>query len=204
MKDKIYLFPVFIRIWHAINAIVIILLIITGISIQYALEGIMSFKSAIEIHNIFGLILIFNYLFFIIGNLISSNGKHYSLIWKNFSKELMQQAKYYVIEMFKHKITPFPINESRKFNPLQKLAYTATMYVLIPLLIFTGLGLMFPEIVIIRSVFNLATLFIADLIHIGSAFFVSVFLIVHLYLCTLGIRKHNTFKSIINGWHYID
>jgi len=167
-------------------------------------DTFLSFKTLVNLHNVFGVILVFNYLIFIIGNLTTNNGKHYKLYWKGFIKDLIAQANYYLSGMFKKQNTPFPINASRKFNPLQKIAYTSIMYIFVPILIITGLGLLFPEIIVVRKVFNLSSILVADIFHIISGFIVSMFLLIHLYLCTFGIKKHNAFKSIINGWHYAD
>ena len=40
------------------------------------------------------------------------------------------------------------LTENRKFNPLQKVTYVLAMYVAVPLLIISGIGLLFPEITI--------------------------------------------------------
>lgn len=206
MEQKVYHFPKFIRIWHAINALSVLILIITGVGLQYYSRdnSFIPFKTLIDLHDIFGVILVINYLIFLIGNFITPNGKHYRLFWKGFSKELLAQAKYYLIGMFKNEKHPFPINESRKFNPLQKVSYTVVMYIFVPLILVTGLGLLFPEIVVVRKMFNYSGILVTDIFHIISGFIISLFLIVHLYLCTIGIKKHNTFKSIVDGWHYKD
>lgn len=206
MKEKYYLFPIFIRIWHGLNGIGILLLIITGLSMQYSdpSRGFIHFSTAVRIHNICGLVITFNYLIFLIGNIITPNGKHYRLVWKGISKEIMAQFRYYMFGMFRHEQPPFPISEERKFNPLQKLSYSWVMYLFVPLIVLTGLALMFPELIVINKIFGSSSILFTDIIHIIVGFIISIFLIVHLYLCTFGIRKHNNFKSIINGWHYAE
>ena len=37
---RIYLYPIWIRLWHALNALMFLVLIITGISLHYATAGI--------------------------------------------------------------------------------------------------------------------------------------------------------------------
>jgi len=203
MSEKHYLYPVWTRLWHLLNALLIILLIITGISMQYALSelGFIKFSTAVKIHNISGLILTVSYLFFVLGNLFSSNGKHYQLFWKSFSKEIIAQVKYYLIGMFKKEKKPFHIDEKNKFNPMQKVTYTILMYIFVPLIILSGIALMFPDVIVIKKVFNYSGILFTSLIHIVIGFIISIFLIVHLYLCTIGIRKANTFKSMITGYH---
>ena len=64
MENKLYLYPGLIRIWHFLNAILIILLIISGLSMQYSdpLNPLFRFDLAVSMHNIAGFILIFDYL----------------------------------------------------------------------------------------------------------------------------------------------
>ncbi len=61
---------------------------------------------------------------------------------------LILQVKYYLFGVFKGEKPPFPENENRKFNPLQKVTYIAVMYVATPLVILSGIALLFPEIII--------------------------------------------------------
>ncbi len=55
--NKIYFYPLWLRIWHGINAIGIILLIISGYLLQSGSAGD-SFKLMVNLHNIAGVISI--------------------------------------------------------------------------------------------------------------------------------------------------
>ena len=73
-NTKLYFYPFWLRIWHARNALGIIMLIITGISLQWGIESsFIQFNLAIKIHNISGIIIALNYLLFFVGNIISKN-----------------------------------------------------------------------------------------------------------------------------------
>ena len=112
----------------------------------------------------------------------------------------MKQANYYLRGYFRKEEHPFPMSENQKFNPLQGLTYAMAMYIGVPLIIITGIGLMFPE-AIIDKVFGVSGLLVSDLLHIVTGFLLSVFMIIHIYLCTLGLRPSRHFKAILNGWH---
>ncbi len=105
--------------------------------------------------------------------------------------------------MFKGEKHPFPVTLDRKFNPLQKLTYVLTMYVAFPLLIISGLGLLFPETVINRFL-GVSGMILTDILHITMGFFISIFMIIHIYTCTLGARPTSLFKSMISGFHESD
>jgi len=74
------------------------------------------------------------------------------------------------------------------------------MYILVPGLIITGLALLFPEL-IIEDVYSISGVFMTAVLHASMGFLVSIFLVVHLYVATIGKRPLNNFKSIINGYH---
>ena len=199
---RTYLYPIWIRIWHVINALSFLLLVFTGIALHYATKGagLISFEAAVNIHNVCALLLTFNYGVFIIGNLISGNGKYYKGWKKDMTDNLWTQAKFYISGMFKKESHPFAINKERKFNPLQKISYVAVMYICMPLIIISGLGLMFPE-TIIAQVFKVSGLALTDFLHQIMAFVLFIFLLVHLYTCTLGDKPSSLFKSMVNGYH---
>lgn len=202
-----YLYPIWLRLWHLLNAILIIILIITGISMQYTGDEnskfLMDFDRAVRWHNYTAVILTFSYIAFVLGNLFTGNGKYYRLRMKNLNSELMTQIRYYAYGMFKGEKHPFPVTLERKFNPLQKLSYVLVMYLALPLVIISGLGLLFPEITINRF-FGVSGLILTDLLHISMGFLVSVFLVIHIYTCTLGARPTSLFRGMLSGYHESD
>lgn len=201
-NQKLYLYPGLIRIWHFLNAILIILLIISGLSMQYSdpLNPFIRFDLAVSMHNIAGLILAINYLLFIIGNTISKNGRHYRIQLKGLKERLMMQFRYYTYGLFKNEPAPFPVTKKMKFNPIQQVTYFLTMYILMPILFITGLPMLYSG-ALIRQLFGSNALFLTDMIHLVIGFVLSIFLIIHLYFCTIGAKPTSNFKSIITGYH---
>lgn len=203
-NTKLYFYPVWLRIWHGINALGIILLIVTGISMQSGVESsfIIRFQWAVNIHNISGVVVSLNYLLFFIANFVSQNVKFYMIKPMGFIKRPIKQAYYYAFGMFKGMKAPYPLSEKRKFNPLQKYAYVAVMYLFVPMVIISGFALLFPEI-IIEKIYSLSGIFLTAIIHSAIGFFISIFLIIHLYVSSIGKNPKENFKSIITGWHNI-
>jgi thiosulfate reductase cytochrome b subunit len=76
MAEKLYLYPVWIRIWHALNAILILMLILSGISMQYSTPEMEFIRCdiAVSIHNICGIVLT-AITFFFVGNMVTPNGR---------------------------------------------------------------------------------------------------------------------------------
>jgi thiosulfate reductase cytochrome b subunit len=199
-----YLYPKWIRAWHVINAVLFLILIVTGLSMQYTdkenASYVVGFAIAVKWHNFAAIILTINYIIFVTGNLCTKNGRYYKIGKENFLKELVSQLKYYSWGMFKGEKHPFPVTEERKFNPLQKLTYVLAMYVAVPLLIISGVGLLLPEITI-TGFFGVSGLLLTDILHITMGFFLTIFMVIHIYTCTLGAKPTSLFWGMISGYH---
>lgn len=199
-----YLYPIWIRLWHLLNAVLVIVLMVTGISMQYTNKQdyilMVGFARAVKWHNIAAILLTVNYIFFVTGNILTNNGRFYRIKKENFIPDLGKQLKYYSWGMFSGEKHPFPVTLDQKFNPLQKVTYALAMYVAFPLIIISGLGLLFPETVISRFL-GINGLILTDILHITMGFLLSIFMIIHIYTCTLGARPTSLFKSMISGYH---
>ena len=201
--EKIYFYPVWLRIWHGINALGIIVLIITGLSMQSSDQTMaIGFNLSINLHNMAGVMVTLSYLCFFIGNIISNNGEFYRINLKGFLNRLIKQATYYSWGMFRGKDYPFPLSAKKKFNPLQQFIYVSIMYLVIPFVIISGIALLFPEL-IIENVFGLSGIFLTAIVHSAMGFFISIFLIIHLYVASIGKSPLENFKSMITGWHHV-
>jgi thiosulfate reductase cytochrome b subunit len=202
-----YLYPKWIRAWHVLNALLFLILIVTGVSMQYTdkenASYVLAFAKAVKWHNFAAIILTINYIIFVTGNLLTKNGRYYMISRENFISDLVRQLKYYSYGMFKGEKHPFPVTEERKFNPLQKFSYVLAMYIAFPLLIISGIGLLFPEITI-KGIFGVSGLLLTDILHITMGFFLSIFMVIHIYTCTLGAKPTSLFWGMISGYHRSD
>lgn len=201
--EKIYFYPLWLRIWHGFNALGIITLIISGILMQSSSQSLgIDFNTLINVHNIAGVIVTMSYLGFFIGNIASGNGKYYLIKLKGFFSRPIKQAYYYAWGMFHGMKSPYPLSEKRKFNPLQKYIYVFVMYLVLPGVIITGFALLFPEI-IVEEMYGISGVFLTAVLHSALGFFISIFLIIHLYVASIGKSPLDNFKGIITGWHHI-
>ena len=164
---------------------------------------VVGFAKAVKWHNFAAIVLVLNYIFFVTGNMLTKNGRYYRAGEKGFLSNLGKQLKYYSWGMFKGEKHPFPVSEERKFNPLQKLTYILAMYLAVPLLIISGIGLLLPEITI-TTFFGISGLILTDILHITMGFCLSVFMVIHIYTCTLGAKPTSLFWGIISGYHRED
>ena len=200
-SERLYLYPVWIRIWHMTNALLCLALIITGLSIQFSNPGtVVKFKAAVSVHNIAGIILTISYVIFFLGNLFTKNGLYYVIGVKGFTSRLIRQFHYYTVGIFRKENPPFPVTEEEKFNPLQQFSYVFLMYFIIPFVIISGWGLLYPDVTV-SSIYGLSGLDLTDLVHLTAGFIVTIIMCVHIYFCTIGKSPVSNFKSMINGYH---
>ena len=76
--QRIYVHPLPVRIWHWINALGFVALILTGVQIRYMdLISVMSFKTAINVHNWIGFVLIANFFVWLLFYLSSDKIRVY-------------------------------------------------------------------------------------------------------------------------------
>ncbi|MHC1774873.1 MAG: cytochrome b/b6 domain-containing protein [Lentimicrobium sp.] len=200
--NKLYLYPVWVRLWHVTNALMCLALILSGVSMQYSNPEypLIRFDIAVSMHNISGIILSVMYVMFIIGNWSTSNGKHYKIRIRGLIDSLIKQARYYAFGIFKGETPPFPVSKEMKFNPLQKFTYALTMYIFVPLVFITGWALLFPGM-IITNFLGFGGIQLTSLLHVTAGFLISLFLIIHIYFCTIGHSPLSNFKSMIDGYH---
>ena len=201
-EEKIYLYQRWLRLWHALNALFCLFLIATGISMQFSNPKVplIRFDIAVSIHNIFGILLTINYLLFFFGNIFTWNGRHYRISVDGFYHRLLSQFRYYTQGIFKGEHPPFPVNKELKFNPLQQFSYVIIMYIMIPIIVVTGLGLMYPDF-IPTQLLGISGLHLTDLFHVIVGFIISIFMFIHIYFCTIGKTPVSNFKSIVDGYH---
>jgi len=194
---KIYLHPLPIRIWHWVNALGFIILILTGTQIKLGNKiNLFSFETAVDIHSWLGFILLANYFIWLVYYLLTFKIKIYIPPLHHpieFAKKALSQAKFYGWGLMVGDENPHHSTPDNKFNPMQQVSYLMIMVALIPVQIITGLFLWDPNL--FGPVVNLiGGIQIADTIHILLWIFFSAFIIVHFYLATLG---HTTWAHII-------
>ncbi len=59
---RLYIHPLPVRIWHWVNAVTCVMLVLTAVQIRYVgLINVVSFRVAVAVHNWLGFILIANF-----------------------------------------------------------------------------------------------------------------------------------------------
>ena len=197
---KTYLHPLPLRIWHWVNAPLVILLIITGI--QLRISGVPSLgprHPALWLHRYAGWAMVASCVFWLVYSLASRNlSRQYAFRARDF-KGMFAQAKFYLISIFKGEENPFRPSPEEKFNPLQKLAYGSIMFFFAPILAITGL--LCSDIQFLRKYILLWDIVgVVNALHVLAAYVFVLYLVVHLYMATLGRTTFAHIKAMIVGY----
>jgi thiosulfate reductase cytochrome b subunit len=195
--ERIYLYTRFERFWHWVQAVIVVLMGLTGFEIhmEYKLFG---FQRAVSWHNTLGMAWLVLYAFIIFWHLTTGQWKHYIPT----TRMLFRVALYYMIGIFKGEPHPVPKSERVKHNPLQRLTYLGISLFLIPFQMITGLLYYtyndWAEMGITRLA--LGTI---GFLHTAGAFALLIFLIVHIYMTTTGHSLTAHFRAMCTGWEEV-
>lgn len=202
MSERTYLLPLWIRLWHWTNALLIIVLTVTGVSLHFADPKLplVEFSLAARIHDIAGLTLVAAYAFFALANIVTGNWWQYVPKPPGVIDRCLKQARWYVWGIFRGEPHPFPVTLQNNFNTLQSLIYWAIMYLAMPLLLLTGLIFLFPEFAPDR-VFGMDGLLPVAVLHYLTGAVIVMFMIAHIYLGSTGNTVGAMYKTMITGWH---
>ena len=195
---KIYLYTRFERSWHWIQALLIILLTITGFEVHgsYTLLG---FNRAVELHNFFGLTWLVLFAFFVFWLFTTGEWKQYIPT----TKKLFDVIFYYLYGIFQGKPHPVQKSPGAKHNPLQRLAYLGLSAALLPAQMVIGLLYYTYNYWSGWGLEGFLNLQIVAVFHLIIAFLILNFLVVHIYMTTTGHSLFSHIWAMITGWEEI-
>ncbi len=202
-KKRVYLQPTPVRIWHWLNAFGIITLIVTAVQIRFPEHVAIfdSYRSAILLHNTAGLVVAVSFsLWFFYYVIVARNvARLYIPSKDDLEHGVVRPAKFYLLTYFLGWKNPHHATPQDKFNPMQKSAYLAVMFVLVPMVSLTGI--MLTNVAFLRDfVVMVGGLKILMNIHFLLACSLCAFLFTHVYLATLGKTFFAYFKPMWTGW----
>ena len=191
---KIYLYTRYERFWHWIQALLIVLLLVTGLEIHGAFT-LLGFKRAVAWHEFLGVTWLVLFAFFVFWLFTTGQWKQYIPTLVN----IQRVALYYAHGIFTGAPHPYKVTRERKHNPLQRIAYLGVLVLINPLIWVSGLLYLFWGRVESHVPAWLGLEQVA-LVHTFAAFLMLLFLIVHVYLTTTGHTPLAHIRAMISGW----
>ncbi len=202
---RVYIHPLPVRIWHWVNAIGFLTLIATAIQIRYLdLVQVLPFRTAVVVHNYVGFVLIANYFLWFCFYLFTDKITVYlpEMNARKYFEDSWRQIKFYGYGIFLGEENPHHPTIYHKFNPLQIMMYQIIMLLFMPILFISGVLLW--DVERFSALINLfGGVRVVDTVHVLMFIVFSGFLLMHLYLITLGHSRFSHIKAMLTGYEEI-
>ncbi len=194
MQQRMVLYTLFNRLWHWAQALLIVLLALTGFEVRGTF-AIFGYARAVYLHNVLAVVLIVLIVFAVFWHITTGEWRQY-IPTRAFLREMVA---FYLTGIFKG--APHPVRKERtaKLNPLQRLAYLGFKILIIPIQVSTGaLYYFYPNLNSLG--WSPTALWVIAILHVLGAFGLLAFLVGHVYLATTGTTPLSNFKAMILGW----
>lgn len=199
--NKVYIYRRFERFWHWAQALLILLLMLTGFEIHGSLT-FFGYENATNYHSVFAISFLVLIVFAIFWHLTTGEWKQYVPTFQN----IRAQLNYYLFGIFQNAPHPTKKTVLSKLNPLQKLVYFALKVTVIPVMGLSGIFYLFyryPQQY--ESLpFGFVGIEAVALLHTAGAYVLVAFLIAHLYLMTTGMTPTTNLKAMITGYEELE
>jgi thiosulfate reductase cytochrome b subunit len=187
------------RIWHWLQALTIIALMITGAEVHAPQTiRLLGFDAAVRVHNAFAALLLLNaalgFFYFFTTGLLKIFGPRSG----EFTTLALAQVRYYLFGIFRGEAHPMQRSPEQKLNPLQQLTYLGILNVLLPVQIVTGV-LIWGAQRWPAMVDQLGGLGVLVPIHLLAAWFFLADTVAHVYMTTTGSTVTAHVRSMITG-----
>ena len=204
--EKLYINPLPVRIWHWTNALGFVLLIASGLQLRYIdMFEALSFGAAVSLHNAVGMVLSANFFLWLGFYLFSDKIRvyHPNLNAREYFRDSFRQMRFYGWGIFRGEPNPHHPNAYRKFNPLQSMMYQIIMMLLVPVQFLTG-WLLWDVTRFATTIEALGGVRVVDTLHVLLFIFFCGFLVVHVYLATLGHTPLAHIKAMFTGYEEVE
>lgn len=188
------IYPLFERFWHWSQALLIFILFASGLRIS-GLHQALPFGLAFMLHVGAAAFLMLLWVFAIFWHLTTGAWRHYAPT----TNGLMKVVRFYAYGAFKGERHPYRRAYWRKHNPMQALTYLALKLVLFPAIWITGLLYLTYNIWSAERGVSSLLHIIANL-HVLTGFAIASFVIVHVYMLTVGGAFRHHLRPMLTGF----
>ncbi len=185
--------------WHWAQALLVLLLALTGFDLRFRFFELFGFEASVEAHKICAWAFMVLIVFAIFWHFTTGEWKQY-LPTRKYLKAMI---RFYLVGIFEG--APHPVKKTvlSKLNPLQRLAYLGLKLLLIPVLVTSGLAYFFYNDWESIGLAWLELGWVAR-IHVLGAYLLIAFVIGHIYLTTTGRSPRANMKAMVTGWEELE
>jgi len=196
--------PAPIRAWHWLHGLCAILLLLTGVQLRLpdAVPIFANFLNAVNLHNLIGIILTGDYVFWFVYHLWQGQFKSRLFVsLSTFVRDTVETANYYGYLMFTGAGFPKSCQHYLVFDPVERCLFFMTMLVFLPIQFSTGLLLMNMQ-GMMPVISFLGGPRVVDATHLICAYLLVSSVVIHLYLHAL--RKYRYVRPLSAPPHRAD
>ena len=197
-KRCVKVFPFFERFWHWSQVVLIMILLFTGLGMN-GVHSVLPFGPAVMIHTIAALVLLALWIFATFWLFTTGT-------WKQFIPRIegmIEVAKFYGYGVFKGQEHPYKKIFWRKHNPLQAATYFGLKWFVFPAIWITGILYLTYNFWAEGASGTFWITVIAN-IHLMAAYVIAAFVIVHVYLLTVGHGFRSHVQPMVTGYDTIE
>lgn len=198
-SSRIYIFNRFERLWHWLQAALIITLLVTGFEVHGSYENL-GFKTAVQVHTLAAWTLVGLWVFAVFWHLTTGQWRQYIIT----TDKMLAVMRHYSVGIFRNEPHPFRVTALKKHNPLQRLTYLIILVVVSPLIWVSGWFYLFYGNWKAWGWDAYLSLEWVAFFHVAGAFLMLAFLISHVYLITTGHTVGAHLKAMITGWETVE
>lgn len=92
--EKVYLYSKAVRLWHWSNALLFLLLLVSGLVNHFSAVSAPVMKSLLTVHEVCGFLLLACWVGFVLINLIGGNGHHYIIQRQGWIARAQRQTRF--------------------------------------------------------------------------------------------------------------
>lgn len=195
---RVMIYSRFERFWHWSQMALIVTMLVTGFAIHGLVQWV-DFDLAVTIHTLAALALLFLWILATFWLFTTGNFKHYLPT----ANGLGQVVRFYSYGIFLGERHPYRKAFWRKHNPLQAMAYLALKTVLFPLIWASGIAYLLyfawgdsPQAA--------SWLGWVALIHTATAYAILAFVIIHVYMLTIGHSFRGHVTPMLTGFDEVE
>ena len=193
-------YTVYERLWHWLQALTIVVLLLTGFLISYGSHTFPGlFATSVWLHDLSGWVLVINAFLALFHNLSSGLIKNYVPMLHGIFPRSVQHASYYVFGIFQGAKHPFHKTPEQRLLPLQQITYFFVLNLLLPIMVLTGLLQMYAG-EFSGVVSWLGGLEVIAPLHRFVAWLFAAFVVLHVYMTTTGTTWYSNLLAMLTGY----
>ncbi|NCA71938.1 MAG: cytochrome B [Sphingobacteriia bacterium] len=195
---RVRIFSLFERFWHWSQMLLIVTLLITGFAV-HGFHDKLTFEDAVTLHTAAAFALLLLWIFSVFWLFTTRTWRHFIPTGAG----LWAVLRFYGYGIFKGERHPYHKAYWRKHNPLQALAYLMLKLVLFPAIWISGLAYLFYFAW--RDLPNAPQwLGVIAQAHTVAAFLILAFVLIHVYMLTIGHSFRAHLMPMITGFDEVD